>query len=57
MMNWHHCGFNVFYGFYSNKSRGLRKILVRDLDRGAGTDDAVPALIESLKKIQSQPYR
>jgi len=28
-----------YYGFYSNKSRGLRK--------KAGTDDAVPALIES----------
>jgi len=27
-----------YYGFYSNKSRGLRK---------AGTDDEVPALIES----------
>ncbi len=28
-----------YYGFYSNKSRGLRK--------KAGTDDQVPALIES----------
>ncbi len=28
-----------YYGFYSNKSRGLRN--------KAGTDDAVPALIES----------
>ena len=33
--------------FYSNKSRGLRKKLVLDSDRGAGTDDQVPALIES----------
>ena len=36
-----------YYGFYSNKSRGSRKKLVLDLDRGAGTDDQVPALIES----------
>ena len=28
-----------YYGFYSNKSRGLRK--------KAGTDDGVPSLIES----------
>jgi len=29
-----------YYGFYSNKSRGLRK--------NAGTDDDVPALIQSV---------
>ena len=36
-----------YYGYYSNKSRGLRKKHVLDSDRGAGTDDQVPALIES----------
>ena len=36
-----------YYGFYSNKSRGLRKKLVLDSDRGAGTDDHLPALIDS----------
>ena len=35
------------YGFFFNKSRGLRKKLVLDSDRGAGTDDVVPALIKS----------
>jgi len=35
------------YGFYSNKSRGLRK--------KAGTDDAVPALIES--ELSSKEFR
>jgi len=36
-----------YYGFYSNKSRGLRK--------KAGTDDQVPALIES--DISSKEFR
>ena len=36
-----------YYGFYSNKSRGLRK--------KAGTDDAVPALIES--EVSSKEFR
>ncbi len=36
-----------YYGFYSNKSRGLRK--------KAGTDDQVPALIES--EISSKEFR
>jgi len=36
-----------YYGFYSNKSRGLRK--------KAGTDDAVPALIES--EVSSKEIR
>jgi len=36
-----------YYGFYSNKSRGLRK--------KAGTDDQVPALIES--DISPQAFR
>ena len=36
-----------YYGFYSNKSRGLRK--------KAGTDDQVPALIES--DISPQVFR
>ncbi len=36
-----------YYGYYSNKSRGLRK--------KAGTDDAVPALIES--EISSKDFR
>ncbi len=36
-----------YYGFYSNKSRGLRK--------KAGTDDAVPALIES--EASSKEFR
>lgn len=35
------------YGFYFNKSRGLRKKLVLDPDRETGTDDEVPALIDS----------
>jgi hypothetical protein len=35
------------YGFYSNKSRGLRK--------KAGTDDDVPALIES--EVSSKEFR
>ena len=36
-----------YYGFYSNKSRGLRK--------KTGTDDAVPALIES--EVSSKKFR
>ena len=36
-----------YYGFYSNKSRGLRK--------KAGTDDQVPALIDS--DISPQAFR
>jgi hypothetical protein len=36
-----------YYGFYSNKSRGLRK--------KAGTDDDVPALIES--EVSSKEFR
>ena len=36
-----------YYGFYSNKSRGLRK--------KAGTDDQIPALIES--EISSKEFR
>jgi hypothetical protein len=36
-----------YYGFYSNKSRGLRK--------KAGTDDEVPALIDS--DISSKAFR
>ena len=36
-----------YYGFYSNKSRGLRK--------KAGTDDDVPALIES--EASSKEFR
>ena len=36
-----------YYGYYSNKSRGLRK--------KAGTDDAVPALIES--EVSSKEFR
>ncbi len=36
-----------YLGFYSNKSRGLRK--------KAGTDDAVPALIES--EVSSKEFR
>jgi hypothetical protein len=36
-----------YYGFYSNKSRGLRK--------KAGTDDQVPGLIES--EISSKEFR
>ncbi len=36
-----------YYGFYSNKSRGLRK--------KAGADDAVPALIES--EVSSKEFR
>ena len=36
-----------YYGFYSNKSRGLRK--------KAGADDAVPALIESV--VSSKEFR
>jgi len=36
-----------YYGFYSNKSRGLRK--------KAGTDDQVPALIES--EVSSKEFR
>jgi len=36
-----------YYGFYSNKSRGLRK--------KAGTDDVVPALIES--EVSSKEFR
>jgi hypothetical protein len=36
-----------YYGFYSNKLRGLRK--------KAGTDDAVPALIES--EVSSKEFR
>ena len=36
-----------YYGFYSNKSCGLRK--------KAGTDDAVPALIES--ELSSKEFR
>lgn len=36
-----------YYGFYSNKSRGLRK--------NAGTDDQVPALIES--EVSSKEFR
>ena len=36
-----------YYGFYSNKSRGLRI--------KAGTDDAVPALIES--EVSSKEFR
>ncbi len=36
-----------YYGFYLNKSRGLRK--------KAGTDDAVPALIES--EVSSKEFR
>jgi hypothetical protein len=36
-----------YYGFYSNKSRGLRK--------KAGTDDAVPALIES--ELSTKEFR
>ncbi len=36
-----------YYGFYSNKSRGLRK--------KAGTDDSVPALIES--EVSSKEFR
>ena len=36
-----------YYGFYSNKSRGLRK--------KAGTDDQVPALIDS--DISRQAFR
>ena len=44
-----------YYGFYSNKSRGLRKKLVLDSDRGAGTDDQVPALIES--ELSSKEFR
>ena len=36
-----------YYGFYSNKSRGLRK--------KTGTDDAVPALIES--EVSSKEFR
>ena len=31
-----------YYGFYSNKSRGLRKKLVLDPDREAGTDEQLP---------------
>ena len=44
-----------YYGFYSNKSRGLRKKLVLDSDRGAGTDDQAPALIES--ELYSKEFR
>ncbi len=36
-----------YYGFYSNKSRGLRK--------NAGTDDQVPALIDS--DLSPQAFR
>ena len=36
-----------YFGFYSNKSRGLRK--------KAGTDNAVPALIES--EVSSKEFR
>ncbi len=36
-----------YYGFYSNKSRGLRQ--------KAGTDDQVPALIES--EVSSKEFR
>ncbi len=36
-----------YYGYYSNKSRGLRK--------KAGTDDSVPALIES--EVSSKEFR
>ena len=44
-----------YYAYYSNKSRGLRKKLVLDSDRGAGTDDQVPALIDS--DISPQAFR
>ena len=44
-----------YYGFYSNKSRGLRKKLVLDPDRGAGTDNRVLALIDS--DISRQEFR
>ena len=47
MMNWRHSGLN--------KSRGLREKLVLDPDRGAATDDQVPALIES--DISPQAFR
>jgi|GEM_PF-2900790 len=35
-----------YYGYYSNKCRGMRKGPVLDSDRGAGTDGAAPALVE-----------
>jgi len=35
-----------YYGYYSNVSRGRRKTLVLDLDRGTNADDNIPCIFE-----------
>ena len=44
-----------YFGFYSNKYSGLRKKLVLDSDRGAGTNNQVPAIIKS--ELSTKEFR